>query len=159
MTKPPFLDKLHHVISAEVLTALVLVAVVSVFIDSERDRRAAEQRSLALNGLAGMLRSSAALANSVWISGGASEPTIAFEDGLTIDIDLQTGYPSLAETGIQGMLPPLASIEGQRAGDAYVYTFSGVPVARCSVTYMLGRAPGDPPTVIVRSNVNGGDCS
>ena len=108
----------HRPILVETVATLVIVAVVCAFLHEQGTRREAERRSAALDGLAGSVRASAALAHSMWIADGAGDGTVATAAGRTIDIDLLTGYPSATDDGIRGLVPALDGIAVERAGDS-----------------------------------------
>ena len=133
----------------------------SAFVQARIATNAAEQRSIALAGLAGSVRSGAALAHSIWVSDGAEAATIAIGDKLTVEIDLVTGYPLATERGIYPLIPHSTGfdVEANDAGDTLVYSLAGFSAAECNVTYRTGGASGAPPTVTVTNSSNGGDCS
>lgn len=133
----------------------------SAFVQTRLATHAADQRSIALAGLAGSVRSGAALAHSIWVSDGAEAATIAIGDKLTVEIDLVSGYPQATERGIYPLIPHFGGfdVEANEAGDTIVYSVAGVPAAECNVTYRTGGASGAPPTVTITSSTNGGDCS
>ena len=155
------LKRIATIISPELITALVLVGVLAAFVQTRIAAQEAEQRSIALAGLAGSVRSGAALAHSLWVSDGADAATIAIGDGLTVEIDLVTGYPQANERGIYPLIPHLGGfdVEVNDAGDTFIYSVAGVPAAECNVSYRTGGVSGAPPTVTVKNSTNGGDCS
>jgi MSHA pilin protein MshA len=155
------LKRIATIIYPELIVALVLVGVLSAFVQTRNAAREAGQRSIALAGLAGSVRSGAALAHSIWVSDGAGATTVAISDALTVQIDLVTGYPLANERGIHLLIPHLGGfdIAVNDAGDTFIYSVAGVPAAECSMTYRTGGASGALPTVTVTNSTNGGDCS
>ena len=149
----------HRLTLVEIVATLVVVGVVGAFLHEQGAQREAERRSVALDGLAGSVRASAALAHSMWIADGADSDTVATAAGRTVDIDLLTGYPRATDDGIRGLVPALDGIAVERTGDRLVFSISGVPARDCNVTYVTGRTRGATPQVTVRNNATGGDCS
>lgn len=141
------------------VAAIVVLAVISVFVYERFPDKDAEQRSFAIDGLAGSLRSGAALAHSVWLDDGANLNKIVLGDAKLIDIDPLTGYPSATASGIHELIPGNSNFVGMNQGAAYVFSVTGSSVGTCHVTYVTGMLAGEPPTVTVRNHKNGGDCS
>lgn len=154
------LKRIATIICPELVTALVLIGVLAAFVQTRSAAHVEEQRSLALAGLAGSVRSGAALAHSIWISAGAGASKISLGDGQTVEIDLLTGYPLANERGIYPLIPRLGGfdVEVNAAGDTFTYSVAGVPAEQCKLTYRTGSARGAPPIVTVINSSNGGDC-
>ena len=117
------------------------------------------ERTTALLGLAGSVRSQAALAHSIWVANGRGHERVAVGAEQVVDIDLLTGFPQASDTGIGGMLSNEGELKVSKRGAALVFSFADAPAASCNVTYITGAKTGAPPRVTVRSNNNGGDCS
>jgi len=149
---------LNELISTKFVSAVIALSIVVVFMHEQSTERAAERRSAALTGLAGSIRSGAALAHSIWVADGGSAAAVALGDGRTVEIDLQTGYPKANTDGIRVVLPSIDGFSGSNAPGKYVFTIAGTPPAKCNVTYATGSSDGDPPRVTVKNNANGGDC-
>ncbi len=154
------LNRFTTIICPELITALVLIGVLAAFVQARSAAHVAEQRSIALAGLAGSVRSGAALAHSIWIANGAAATEISMGDGQTVEIDLVTGYPLANERGIHPLIPRLGGfdVEVDAAGETFTYSLAGVPAAECKLTYRTGDARGAPPIVTVINSDNGGDC-
>ena len=117
------------------------------------------ERSTALTGLAGSIRSQAALAHSVWVAHGAAHASVALGRDSLVDIDLLTGFPQASDTGIAALFAAINDLEISRRGNELIFSFAGIPAARCHVAYTTGSTSGAPPSVTIRSGKNGGDCS
>ncbi len=145
------------------ITPLIVVAsVIGLLVVAANERVAAleaQRRSLAINGLAGSVRSAAALAHAKWMSEGSNSTAVNLDNKQTIEIDLLTGYPSANSTGIRGVMPNIVGFYGIDSGASYVFSLVGVSASACNVTYSVGKVAGEPPRVTVRNNKNGGDCS
>ncbi|MFT4560590.1 MAG: MSHA pilin protein MshA [Gammaproteobacteria bacterium] len=142
----------------ELIVASVLVGAVAMLVINEFDRREAAQRSSSLDGLAGSLRSAAAFAHSIWSDAGLAAGVVKFGDEQVIDIDLLTGYPVASARGIYGVIPDLSAFTAARNGDVYVFSLAGASPSSCNVTYQTGDREGDPPSITVVNNDNGGNC-
>ena len=102
-----------------------------------------EARAAATQGLAGSVRSSAALAHGLWLASGS--PASVSMEGNTINIG--NGYPVVADID-----DTLADFTGYTfaAGPPAVWTKDGATTpANCSVTYTAPAAVGDAPTIAV----------
>jgi MSHA pilin protein MshA len=101
-------------------------------------------REAAIDGLAGSLRSSAALTHSLWLASG-SPATITME-GTTIT--MANGYPNLATID-----DTLADTTGFTFVPATgVFTKDGAPTpANCAVTYTAAAAGGSPSIAVVKT--------
>ena len=142
---------------AEFVGALVVIAMLSVFVIEQLEYRQAERRSASLDGLAGSIRSTAALAHSVWIDSKSADPHVVFGDSHAMEIDLLIGYPSANQHGIEILILDLFVFEGDNKGDSYVFSFRGVKPRSCNVTYTIGSAASDPPRITIVNNNNGGN--
>ena len=143
----------------EFVAALVVIAMLSVFvIDQLESREEAQHRSASLDGLAGSIRSNAALAHSVWIDMQPLAPRVAIGDSGTMEIDLLTGYPSANQRGIEALIRNLPVFEGRNRGRSYVFSFQRVESLSCNVTYTTGSVAGAPPRITIINNGNGGNC-
>lgn len=142
----------------ELLCAAIVAGMLSVLAYEEIGKADARRRSMAMTGLAGSLRSGAALAHSIWLTNGANSSVITLASEKAIEIDPVTGYPSATRRGIRGVVNNLTGFAAAHNGTSYVFSIAGVPSATCNVTYVTGFLIGEPPKVTVRNNGNGGDC-
>ncbi len=141
----------------ELITVIVILGILSAFALPRFAGLEAHARAASLEGLAGSIRSGAALAHSLWLAqGGGSLASVTME-GETITMDTTTGYPGDSDAGIKKVLSDLSGFTAEAiAGDAPGYTFGieNIATTSCKVTYLLGTASGEPPTVTVTN----GDC-
>jgi MSHA pilin protein MshA len=99
-------------------------------------------REAAVDGLAGSVRSAAALAHSVWMATGTSPASITV-DGNTIAIT--NGYPDAAT--IANTLQDTTGFDATTTPGTF--TKNGAPTpANCSVKY-VAAASGNAPTITV----------
>jgi MSHA pilin protein MshA len=108
-----------------------------------------QARISALNGLAGGMRSGAAIAHATQLAKGyASNYTFSL-DGATGSVTLANGYPTAAT--IANALTEDPATDGFANPSAGVYQFGAAPIpGSCSVTY-TGSAGGGFPSVAVAS--------
>ncbi|MFT4581879.1 MAG: MSHA pilin protein MshA [Gammaproteobacteria bacterium] len=140
------------------IAASVVIGVVTILVGNEFERREAQRRSSSLDGLAGSLRSAAAFAHSIWLDADVAAGVVKFGDERVIDIDLLTGYPAASAEGIYGVISDLSGFTAVHEGSVYVFSLAGVSPLKCKVTYQTGDRAGEPPSVTVVNNNNGGDC-
>ena len=119
----------------------------------------AEDRARSLHGLAGNVRSNAALAHALWVAAGSDDNSVAFRADQRVEIDLLTGFPSANASGIDEIVVAPPGFTAIVSGDSYIYSIPGVPIQQCHVTYKIGQQAGLPPKISVRSDRNGGKCS
>ena len=124
---------------AEFVGALVVIAMLSVFVIEQLEYRQAERRSASLDGLAGSIRSTAALAHSVWIDSKSADPHVAFGDSHAMEIDLLTGYPSANQHGIEISIHDLSVFEGDNKGTVMCSLFG--ESSRAVVTSPIQSVP------------------
>lgn len=137
----------------ELITVIVILGILSAFALPRFAGLEANARAASLQGLAGSVRSGAALAHSVWLAVGTKPATIAME-GANVTMDTITGYPDDINAGIRNVISDVsgysaAAIGGGAAG--YIFGMTGIATANCNVTYLLGTTAGTPPTVTIRT--------
>jgi MSHA pilin protein MshA len=101
-------------------------------------------REAAVDGLAGSLRSSAALTHSLWLASGS--PATIVVEGNTIT--MTNGYPNRATMG-----DTLADFTGfTYTAASGVFSKDGAPTpANCSVTYTAAAVGGSPTIAVDKS--------
>ncbi len=117
----------------EILALAVVLAVLSAPAVPRLADRDAQERAAAVSGLAGAMRSSAALAHSLWSAAGGTEDSVTIA-GQTVT--LLNGYPTT--TSIVALLKTNPTLLGYRITDANSYTALGVSAANemnCAVRY------------------------
>jgi MSHA pilin protein MshA len=120
----------------ELVVVIVILGILSAFAVPRFMGLEGKAREAAVDGLAGSVRSAAALAHSVWLASGTSPATISV-DGNSIAIT--NGYPDAAT--IKDTLQDTSGF-GVAAG---VFTKTGAATpANCSVTYAAAAAGAAP---------------
>ncbi len=100
-----------------------------------------EARVAATEGLAGSVRSAAALSHALWLA-QSSPATVTMEGNV---VTMVNGYPANADVD-----QTLVDVTGYtfNAGPPAVWTKDGAPTpANCSVTYTQPAAAGNAPTI------------
>ena len=142
----------------ELITVIIILGILSAFVLPRFGGLEAHARAASLEGLAGSVRSGAALAHSLWLAEG-NKPAAVTMAGVSIAMDTTTGYPEELNTGIKEVISSLdgfdfAPIGGVSPG--YRFGIIGATdTANCKVTYLLGTTAGAPPTVTVAGSACG----
>lgn len=143
----------------ELITVIVILGILSAFALPRFAGLESQARSASIDGLSGSVRSGAALAHAVWLANGTSPANITME-GVTVDMDVLSGYPDATDTGIRRVLQSLDGYTAAASKVGYEFGVDGASAATCNVIYALGGAAGVPPTVTVTNDRNNnGDCS
>lgn len=132
----------------ELITVIVILGILSAFALPRFAGLEAHARAASLEGLAGSVRSGAALAHSLWLADG-SKPASVVMEGATITMDTTTGYPDDVDGGVAQVISNLDGFTFAATKTGYEFGVTGVATADCNVTYVLGNAAGVPPTVTV----------
>ena len=134
----------------ELITVVVILGILAAFALPRFAGLETNARVSAVNGLAGSLRSGAALAHAAYLAAGTNPSTVSME-GQSIAIGTSQ-YPDNTATGIGAVLQSTTGYTGT-AGSAstpYIYTLTTAPTpANCSVSYTAGATAGAAPTVTV----------
>ena len=133
----------------ELITVIVILGILSAFAIPRFAGLEAQARSAAIQGLAGSLRSGAALAHAVWLANGSSGATVTLE-GTVVSMDAASGYPLETTAGISSTIQDLSGFVDDGAGS---YNNGAPNPGTCQVQYTLGANPA--PSVVVTTN----DCS
>ncbi len=129
----------------ELVVVITIIGILAAFAIPRFIALDREAREAALNGLAGSLRSSAALAHGMWLASG-SPGTVPMEGQ---NITMVNGYPNLAT--IDNTITDLTGFT--YAPGTGVFTKSGAQTpANCTVTYTPPTGPNLPPTIVVNPN-------
>lgn len=132
----------------ELITVIVILGILSAFALPRFAGLEAHARAASLEGLAGSVRSGAALAHSLWLADGTKPATVAME-GATVVMDAITGYPDDLDTGVAQVISNLDGFTFAATATGYEFGVTGIASADCNVTYVLGANAGQPPTVTV----------
>jgi MSHA pilin protein MshA len=139
----------------ELVVVIVILGILAAFalprfMGLERNARLAS-----LSGVEGALRSSAALAHSIWLANGNAAATTITVEGQ--NITMVSGYPSALNTGI-GRVLAAGTVQNNTAG-RYTLTsaapnatfdLNGAPLTNgqpCRVTYVEAANANTPPQI------------
>jgi MSHA pilin protein MshA len=136
----------------ELITVIVILGILSAFALPRFAGLEAQARAASLDGLAGSVRSGAALAHSLWLIAGDRPASVTME-GITVTMDTTTGYPDDVDGGINRVISNLdgftaAAIGGGSPGYRFAID-ANVSDTACKVEYLLGATAGTAPTVTV----------
>ena len=132
----------------ELITVVVILGILSAFALPRFAGLEAQARMASLQGLAGSVRSGAALAHSVWLANGSS-PNVIQMEGQNITMDTVTGYPVPTAVGIQKVVSDLTGFTPAASGaTAFIFSVTGTSPTNCKITYTIGAAAQVPPTVV-----------
>jgi len=120
-----------------VITILGILAAFAVprFLSLDREARIA-----ALNGLQGSVRSSAALAHSLYIANGGNAVNM---EGAALAISMVNAYPDATATGIPATLQDTSGFAYDPATGVFSKVGAPTPTA-CAITYSAAAAAGTP---------------
>lgn len=143
----------------ELVVVIVILGILAAFAVPRFARLDGQARLSSVRALEGTLRSSTALAHSVWLATGGNPATVQLEGSGNIDMTA-AGYPAAVGTGITRTLAQGAIGNGPgqfRAaaqGATMTYSLNSAPNAgaACRVTY--GFAANGQPNIVV----NAGTC-
>lgn len=138
----------------ELITVIVILGILSAFALPRFANMEQQARIAALNGLAGSIRSAAALAHSLQLASGVAVDTSVTMEGATVTMN--DGYPT-ADTA--GMAAALQDLSGFTDNDDGTFDLTNAPTAiTCRVTYTLTVDGGDadPYGTIVVTTTTGG---
>ncbi len=136
----------------ELITVVVILGVLAAFALPRFAGLEGNARQAAVNGLAGSLRSGAALAHAQWLATGGSPATITME-GQSIAMDSK-GYPTAAAGGVDKVLQSLNGYTAvpPTSGTTFSFTLDGAPTpASCSANYALGTGGAAPAVTVTVS--------
>lgn len=134
----------------ELVVVIVILGILAAFAVPRFVSLEVEARSAATAGLAGSLRSSAALSHGLWLAQG-SPGTVSMEGN---SITMTNGYPSAGTVG--DTLVEFTGFSAATVGTATTFTKTGAANgANCNVIYTEPAAVGDAPSVVVTVT----DCS
>ncbi|MGE0860205.1 MAG: type II secretion system protein [Gammaproteobacteria bacterium] len=130
----------------ELIAVIVILGLLSAFALPRFSGIEGQARVASINGLAGSVRSAAALAHSLQIAQNlASNASISME-GRTIA--MINGYPTAGNGGIEDTLTDTTGYTHTDATGVYSVASAGTP-ANCRVTYVAPTAANTQPTITV----------
>lgn len=129
----------------ELITVIVILGILSAFALPRFAGIESEARTASLNGLAGSMRSAAALSHSVQLATGAAPgDTISMEGQAVTQVN---GYPTADDAGIEAALQDVTGYDNPSGG---VYQIgSATTPASCQATYTAAPVGGAPAVAVV----------
>jgi len=135
----------------ELITVVVILGILAAFALPRFAGLETNARTAAVNGLAGSLRSGAALAHAAYLAAGNNPSTVTME-GSSVAINA-SGYPDNTAAGIGAVLQSTTGYTDAVGTGAYDYTLDAAPTpASCKVHYAASTTAGTPPTVTVTTS-------
>ena len=131
----------------ELVVVITILGILAAFAIPRFAALEGQARLTATQGLAGAVRSAAALTHSVWLAQGDPASTTVTMEGQTIT--LANGYPNAAT--VQNTLVDFTGFAVTTGATAVFnkQTPGGVSIANCLVTYTPAAAANTAPTVAV----------
>jgi MSHA pilin protein MshA len=129
----------------ELVVVITILGILAAFAIPRFASLEGQARLAAVQGLAGSLRSGAALAHALWLAQG-SPATVTMEGRV---ITMTNGYPNVAT--IQDTIVDITGFAATNAGGGRRFTKTtqaGAPIAGCYVTYTAAPANGAPQVVV-----------
>ena len=130
----------------ELVVVITILGILAAFAIPRFASLEGQARLAAVQGLAGSLRSGAALAHAMWLAQGGTG-TVTMEGQV---ITMTNGYPNLAT--IQRTIVDISGFAVTTVTGARRFTkttAAGTPVAGCFVSYTPPTGPNLPPTIAV----------
>ena len=129
----------------ELVTVIVILGILAAFALPRFAGLETQARQAAVQGLAGSVRSAAALAHAVWLASGSSGSTISMEGQL---VTLTNCYPSADDAGIKAALQDTTGFTTDNAG---TFTKDGAPTpSNCGVQYTAPSTAGSAPGITLK---------
>jgi len=135
----------------ELITVVVILGILAAFALPRFAGLEGKARVAAVNGLAGSIRSGAALAHAAYLAAGNNPATVTME-GSSVAINA-SGYPDNTAAGVGALLQSTTGYTGAAGSGSYDYTLDAAPTpASCKVDYAASTTSGTPPTVTVTTS-------
>ena len=128
----------------ELITVIVILGILSAFALPRFSGLEAQARAASVNGLAGSIRSAAALAHSVQLAQNLSSSTSVTLEGQVVA--MSNGYPTAGAGGIENALSDTSTYTHTAATGVYTVP-GGSNAATCSVIYTAAAAANTQPGI------------
>jgi MSHA pilin protein MshA len=135
----------------ELISVIVILGILSAFAIPRFANLESEARAAAVEGLAGAMRSAAALAHCLWLADGSSPATVTMDGNSVTMVNGYQDIDSIIEA-LQG--DPLTEGYDSTGTDGQ-YTADSVTAANygtCNVTYTEAASLTNPPTIVVTTS-------
>ena len=135
----------------ELVTVIVILGILAAFAIPRFTGLEAQARTAAVNGLAGSVKSAAALGKALWVANGnATATSVSFEGGQSVTVSATSGYPAATNAGIGATVTDTAGYTISNTGSVITWQLSAATTpANCKVTYDTSNTP---PTVATTVN-------
>ena len=130
----------------ELIAVIVILGLLSAFALPRFSGVEGQARAASINGLAGSVRSAAALAHSSQLAQNLSASTSVSMEGNSVA--MANGYPTAGAGGIENALTDTTGYTHTAGTGVYTIASAGTP-ANCKVTYTAAAAANTQPTVAV----------
>ena len=130
----------------ELITVIVVLGILAAFAIPRFTGLESQARVATVNGLAGNIRSGAALAHALWIAAGDSPATVTMEGNVSVAVNGSSGYPTAASAGIDKVLQDLSGFTASGTRD---FQLNAAPNSgsACKVNYAAATSPGATPVI------------
>lgn len=130
----------------ELITVIVVLGILAAFAIPRFTGLESQARIATVNGLAGNLRSGAALAHALWVSAGNAPATVTMEGNTSVAMNATSGYPTGAAAGIDKVIQDLSGFTASGTRD-FKLTNAPSNGDNCKVTYTEPTTSGSAPTI------------
>lgn len=127
----------------ELITVIVIIGILAAFALPRFANLEGEARRAAVEGLAGSIRSGAALAHALQLAQGLASNASVTMEGQTVT--MSNGYPTANTNGITATLQDITGFTDDGSG---TFSKTGAP-GTCEVQYQAPATAGNPPTITV----------
>lgn len=130
----------------ELITVIVVLGILAAFAIPRFTGLESQARIATVNGLAGNLRSGAALAHALWVAAGNAPATVTMEGNTSVAMNPTSGYPTGVAAGIDKVIQDLSGFTASGTRD---FKLSNAPSNgdNCKVTYTEPTTAGSAPTI------------
>ncbi len=131
----------------ELITVIVILGILAAFAIPRFAGLETQARVATVKGMAGAVKSGAALVHALYIADGSNPVTVTMEGE---SVAIVNGYPSDAATGIVKTLQDTTGFTSAASSTGWLLSFTNAPTAAtCSVEYIEPTALNTPPTVTI----------
>jgi MSHA pilin protein MshA len=131
----------------ELITVIVILGILAAFAIPRFAGLETQARVATVKGMAGAVKSGAALVHALYIADGSNPVTVTMEGE---SVAIVNGYPSDAATGIVKTLQDITGFTSAASSSGWLLSFTNAPTAAtCSVEYIEPTALNTPPTVTI----------
>ena len=127
----------------ELVTVIVILGVLAAFAIPRFSGLETQARIAAVNGLAGSVKSAAALSKALWTANGvAGSTSVTLEGSTAITVGGTTGYPTADANGIAKTVTNTLGYTTSSATNIFEWQLgSALTPASCKVTYNVATTP------------------